>query len=357
MSAFITLVLSGRSYSAELAPRVPAPDFQSQTWFNSPPLSLPRLRGKVVLIDFWEYTCINCIRTFPYLRRWNELYAPVGLIIIGVHTPEFAFAKNPANVANAVKRFGFSFPVVIDNDETIWNAFHNAAWPADFLIDKDGRIAYIHIGEGNYGETEMAIRKLLKEARPGLAFSNSRYAIPADANADMDASVCRRATPEIYLGFARTQNLANPGGEDQTQEVHYVAPPVVPADSFALEGNWRASDEFVEHMRASPQPKDAVELHYQAKAVYMVAGSDDGSPKQLYVAQDGKPLTPNARGFDVHAGANGATYITLAGKRMYYVVNNPEFGEHALALSTSQPGVSLYSFTFGNNCENKFAHE
>src|SRR5262249_51786569 len=126
---------------------------------------------------------------------------------------------------------------------------------------------------------------------------------------------------------------------------------------FALEGNWRAGDEFVRHMRASPQPKDAVELNYQAKAVYMVAGSDDGSPKQLYVAQDGKPLTPDARGIEVRAGTNGATYITLGGKRMYYVVNNPEFGEHTLALSTSQPGVSLYSFTFGNNCENKFAHK
>jgi hypothetical protein len=291
------------------------------------------------------------------LRRWNGLYAPAGLVIIGVHTPEFAFAKNPANVANAVKRFGFSFPVVLDNDETIWNAFHNAAWPADFLIDRAGRIAYVHIGEGDYGDTEIAIRKLLKEARPALDFSDPRYAIPGDANADLDASVCRRATPETYLGFARAQNLSNPGGEDQTQEVHYVAPPVVPIDSFALDGNWSAGDEFVRHIRESAQPGDAVDLHYQAKSVYLVAGSDDSSPKQLYVTQDGKPLTSDARGVDVHAEANGATYIILAGKRMYYIVNNPQFGEHSLALSTSSQGVSLYSFTFGNDCENKFAHK
>jgi hypothetical protein len=215
----------------------------------------------------------------------------------------------------------------------------------------------MHIGEGDYGETEMEIRKLLKEAQPGLDFSNPRYAIPADANADMDASVCRRATPETYLGFARTQNLSNPGGEDQTEEVHYVAPPVVPLDNFALEGNWRAGDEFVRHVRTSAQPTDAVELHYEAKSVYLVAGSDDGSPKQLYLAQDGRPLAPDSRGVDVHAKAGGATYITLGGKRMYYVVNNQKFGEHTLALSTSAPGVSLYSFTFGNNCENKFAHK
>jgi thiol-disulfide isomerase/thioredoxin len=355
--AFVTLALLASGYGGELAPRVPAPDFEAKVWFNSPPLSLARLRGKVVLVDFWDYTCINCIRTFPYLRRWNELYAPVGLTIIGVHTPEFTFAKKSDNVANAVKRFGFSFPVVLDNDETIWNAFHNAAWPADFLIDKNGRVAYMHIGEGDYGDTELAIRKLLKEARPALDFSNPRYAIPADANADMNASVCRRATPEIYLGFARAENLSNPGGEDETQEVHYVAPASVPIDSFALEGDWRASDEFIRHLRQSTQPKDLVELHYQSKSVYVVAGSDDGSPKRLYVMQDGKTLAPNSRGVDVRTDASGGSYITLGSKRMYYVVNNPEFGEHVLALSTSAPAVSLYSFTFGNNCENKFAHK
>jgi thiol-disulfide isomerase/thioredoxin len=357
VGVFVMLALAGSIYGGELASRPPAPDFHGKTWFNSPPLSLPALHGKVVLIDFWEYTCINCIRTFPYLRRWNELYTPVGLTIIGVHTPEFGFAKNSANVANAVKRFGFSFPVVLDNDESIWDAFHNAAWPADFLIDKDGRIAYMHIGEGDYGDTELAIRKLLKEARPSLDFSTARYTIPADANADMDASVCRRATPETYLGFAHAANLSNPGGEDETQEVHYIAPQVVPIDTFALEGDWKAGDEFVRHVGSSSPPKDAVELHYQAKTVYLVAGSDDGSHKLLYVIQDGKPLPPSSRGVDVQAEANGSSYIALSGKRMYYVVNNPEFGEHALALSTSAPGVSLYSFTFGNNCENKFAHK
>jgi thiol-disulfide isomerase/thioredoxin len=354
---FVTLAPHGRAYSGELPSRTPAPDFHGTVWFNSAPLTLAQLHGKVVLVDFWEYTCINCIRTFPYLRRWNELYRAAGLTIISVHTPEFAFAKNPANVASAVKRFGFSFPVVLDNDEAVWNAFHNVAWPADYLIDKNGRIAYVHIGEGDYGETELAIRKLLKEARPSLDFSATRFAIPADANIDMDASVCRRATPETYLGFAHSANLANPGGEDETQEVHYVAPPVVPLDNFALEGDWKAGDEFVRHLRTSTQPKDAVELHYQANAVYLVAGSDDGSPKPLYVTQDGKPLAPDRRGADVRAGTDGGSYIALGSKRMYYVVNNPEFGEHALALSTSVPGVSLYSFTFGNNCENKFAHK
>jgi thiol-disulfide isomerase/thioredoxin len=355
--ALLTLAQAGATNAGEVTPRAPAPYLRGKMWFNSPPLSLAQLRGKVVLVDFWEYTCINCIRTFPYLRRWNELYGPDGLLIIGVHTPEFAFAKNPANVEDAIKRFGFVFPVVLDNDDTIWNAFHNAAWPADFLIDKDSRIAYMHLGEGDYSDTELAIRKLLMEARPGLDFSSPRYALPADANADMDASVCHRATPETYLGFARAANLSNPGGEDETQEIHYLTPPALPVDSFALAGDWKAGPEFVRHVRSSAQPKDAVELHYQAKSVYLVAGSDDNSPKRLYVTQDGKTLPPSTRGVDVQADADDGSYLTLTRKRMYYVVNNPDFGEHTLALSTSAPAVSLYSFTFGNNCENKFAHK
>ena len=346
----------------ELAPRPPAPDFSAKTWFNSAPLTLAQLRGKVVLVDFWEYTCINCIRTFPYLRRWNQLYAPAGLVIIGVHTPEFAFAKNPANVGEAVKRFGFTFPVAVDSDYDIWNAFHNQAWPADYLIDKDGHIAYVHFGEGEYGVFEEELRKLLKEANPKLDFTAAKYALPADANADMYGAVCRRATPETYLGFERGQNIANPAGEDHTQEVHYPAPAELPLDYFALEGDWQAGPESVRHQRVTAATqdtvgKDAVELHYQAKSVYLVAGSDDASPKNLYVTQDGKPLPRDVWGVDVKSDAAGRTYIPLGGKRMYYVADNPEFGEHRLALYALSPAISLYSFTFGNNCENKFSHK
>lgn len=127
---------------------VEAPEISAKVWINSPPLTLGKLRGKVVLIDFWEYTCINCIRTFPYLRRWNQLYGPLALVIIGVHTPQFTFARNPQRVAEAVKRFGFTFPVAVDSDQCIWRAFHNDSWPAKYLIDKDGRLEYSHVGEG-----------------------------------------------------------------------------------------------------------------------------------------------------------------------------------------------------------------
>lgn len=353
----IIVVLVTRVYAAEIAPRTPVPDFATSVWLNSKPLTPKELRGKVVLVDFWEYTCINCIRTFPYLRRWNQLYAPDGLVIIGVHTPEFEFAKNPKNVADAVKRFGFTFPIAVDSDYRIWDAFHNMAWPADYLIDKDGKVAFIHFGEGDYGDFEVEIRKLLKEANPKLDFSGAKYAIPKDANADMYGAVCRRPTPETYLGFARGMNNANPGGEDQTKEVTYVAPADLPVDNFALNGAWQASAESVRHLRAADGLKDSVELHYQAKAVYLVAGSDDGSPRPLYVLQDGKPLPKDAWGVDVKGDVHGRPYIALGGKRMYYVAENPDFGDHTLGLYATTPGVSLYSFTFGNNCENKFAHK
>ena len=336
--------------------RVPAPNFAAKVWLNSRPLTRKQLHGKVVLIDVWEYTCINCIRTFPYLRRWRQLYAPAGLVIIGVHTPEFGFGKNPKNVANAVKRFGFTFPIAVDSDSDIWNAFRAGGWPTDYLIDKGGNIAYVHSGEGDYAEMEREIQTLLKERNPKLNFASARYAITKDEEASMMGGICRRESPETYLGFLRGNNIANPGGEDRTMEVHYLAPSDVPLDNFALNGDWLAGDEYVRHTRSSSGLRDAVQLHYQAKSVYLVAGSDDATPRLLYITQDGNPLPANARGVDVKADASGRTYIELTGKRMYYVAENPAFETHTLALYAITPGVSLYSFTFGNNCESKFAH-
>lgn len=357
LSLLIAWMSTSAASAEELAPRPRAPALNGKAWFNSQPLTLEQLRGKIVLVDFWEYTCINCIRTFPYLRRWNDLYAPDGLVVIGVHTPEFAFAKDSTNVANAVKRFNFTFPVVVDSDYSIWNAFHNEAWPADYLIDKDGHIAYVHFGEGEYGTFEHEIRKLLKEANPKLEFSSARYTIPADADADTTGNVCRRATPETYLGAERANNLANPGGEDTSQEVNYATPAQVPLDYFALTGDWLAAPEYVRHNRPDHSLMDAVELHYQAKSVYLVAGSDDGHVKPLYLLQDGKPLARQSWGIDVKMDDSGRPYIPLSGKRMYYLVNNADFGEHMLILYATAAATSLYSFTFGNNCEGRFVHQ
>jgi thiol-disulfide isomerase/thioredoxin len=335
----------------------PAPDFSCAQCLTHEPFKLSDLRGKVVLVDFWEYTCINCIRTFPYLRRWDKLYRPLGLVIVGVHTPEFEFAKNPELVADATKRFGFDFPVAVDSDYKIWYAFHNEAWPADYLIDKDGNVAYMHIGEGEYGDFEQKIQKLLRQANPKLSFNQPGYKIPGDENVELYGGVCIRATPETYLGFARSSaNIANSGGEDQTGSTVYKGPADIPLDDFALYGQWIAAAEYVHHAASANPPGDSVGLHYRAKSVYVVAGSDDSKPRRLYVTQDGKPLAKEARGVDVRTESDGRTYVELSGKRMYYLVNNSEFGGHRLRLYALDPGLSLYSFTFGNNCENKFVH-
>jgi len=335
---------------------MPAPDFSCERCLNHAPFKLSDLRGKVVLVDFWEYTCINCIRTFPYLRRWDRLYRPLGLAIVGVHTPEFEFGKNPERVADATKRFGFDFPVAIDSDYKIWYAFHNEGWPADYLIDKDGNIVYTHMGEGEYGYFEQKIQELLRQANPALDFNQPKYRIPDDENVELSGGVCMRSTPETYLGFAHTMNLANSAGEDRTRQTVFAAPVDVPLDDFALDGRWLAAPEYVRHAAEAKPPGDSVALHYRAKSVYLVAGSDDSKARRLYVAQDGKPLPQAAWGVDVRAANDGRTYLELGAKRMYYVVNNGEFGGHLLRLYAMEPGLSLYSFTFGNNCENKFAH-
>ncbi len=334
----------------------PAPDFSCRPCLNHAPFKLSDLRGKVVLVDFWEYTCINCIRTFPYLRRWDALYRPLGLVIVGVHTPEFDFAKNASLVADATRRFGFEFPIAIDSDYKIWYAFHNEGWPADYLIDKNGNVAYMHVGEGEYGYFEQKIQELLKQANPALNFNQARYRIPADENVELGGGVCLRATPETYLGFARSMNIANAGGENRNGAARYTAPADVPLDDFALTGRWLASAEYVRPLTAAEAPADSLVLHYRAKSVYLVAGSDESTPRRLYLSQDGAPIAKQARGVDVRAAGDGRTYIELSAKRMYYVVNNPEFGGHLLKLEAPGPGLSLYSFTFGNNCENKFAH-
>ena len=335
--------------------RPPAPDFQTKVWLNSTPLTLKELRGKVVLIDFWEYTCINCIRTFPYLRRWNALYGPLGLVVIGVHTPEFDFAKDPARVADATRRFKFTFPIAVDSDRRIWDAFNNDAWPAKYLIDKDGRIAYSHLGEGDYAEFERHIQQLLKEANPKLTFASAKFDIPADSREG--GGVCQEATPETYLGFTRGDRIANQDGYKPLTEAAYQDPGNLMANEYALSGRWLAAPEYVRHVGSSTNlGDDYLDLKYRAKTVYLVAGSDDGSPKPLYVTEDGKPLPKDSRGVDVKIDSSGRTYIELGAKRMYYVVNNPHFEQHTLRLSATAPAISLYSFTFGNECENAFDH-
>ncbi len=287
-----------------------APDFAGIThWLNSKPVHMQQLRGKVVLIDFWTYTCINCLRTLPYVTAWDRKYHDRGLVIVGVHTPEFGFEKETGNVRDAIARNGIHYPVAQDNDYGTWNAWGNQFWPAKYLIDADGQVRYTHFGEGGYATTEGAIRSLLAEAGDkdlGAVAGRQPGEVPGDA------------TPETYLGTARAQGwVPNPfsGVRD------YPGVKSLPVDRFAYGGVWRVSDESAEAVGHS-----TIKAHVRGKSVYLVMGK---------------------RGrVDVTVDGRHERTVVVRGQRLYTLMKRPRPGEHELTL-TFEPGVTGYAFTFG----------
>jgi cytochrome c biogenesis protein CcdA/thiol-disulfide isomerase/thioredoxin len=307
-----------------------APDFVAPgEWFNTggEPLSIAELTasGHVVLIDFWTYTCINCIRTLPYLTAWDSEYRDDGLVIVGVHTPEFAFEKDADNVAEAIERHRIAYPVVQDNELGTWTAFANQYWPAKYLIDADGEIRFAHFGEGRYEETEAAIRSLLAEA------GDRRLGREARATTERIDPALR--TPETYLGTDRAHGWVEP---PRTGEHAYAAPPPasLKLNQFALGGRWRADGES-----ATALDRATISLAFQARRVFLVLGSD--GPRTLEVRLDGERIRPGAAGEDVAGGR-----VTVDGQRLYRLVDLPAADRHTLEL-VLEPGISAYAFTFG----------
>lgn len=296
----------------------------TQQWINSEPLSIAGLKGKVVLIDFWTYSCINCIRTLPYIEKWHEKYADAGLVIIGVHTPEFEFEKDYNNVFEAVKRYGLKYPIVQDNNFETWRAFENNYWPRKYMIDANGNIRYDHIGEGDYEETERAIVSLLEEAGSKVSMNAT------DQASDVDFSGI--GTPEIYLGyqFARAP-IGNTEGLGTGQVIEYKHTEPAAANIVYLEGNWSSSPETaVAHEGAK------LYLKYSAKDVNIVAGGN----ATIEVLLDGKSAGPNT-GRD---GANGM--VQIDGQRLYNIISTQDYGTHIVEIM-AQPGFEIYTFTFG----------
>jgi cytochrome c biogenesis protein CcdA/thiol-disulfide isomerase/thioredoxin len=297
-------------------------------WFNSAPLTLAGLRSehRVVLIDFWTYTCINCLRTLPHVTAWDARYRRDGLTVIGVHTPEFPFEKDGSNVAAAVKQNGIHYAVAQDNDYGTWNAFGNQYWPAKYLIDAQGRVRYAHFGEGDYGVTERAIRSLLAEA--GAA------RLPAMTSAHAQVPAAGTTTPETYLGAARAQGFANgqiaPGAHD-----YGGGAPRLATDEFAYRGRWAISDESA---RAGSGAR--LELRFQARRVFLVLGSPSG-PRTLRVLLDGRPVPARLAGADVHGGR-----ARIGAQRLYRLVDLPRAERHRLTLRFAA-GIDGYAFTFG----------
>jgi cytochrome c biogenesis protein CcdA/thiol-disulfide isomerase/thioredoxin len=307
-----------------------APEFtDNQQWFNTPgdrPLTMRGLRGRVVLVDFWTYTCINCIRTLPEVTAWDRRYRDEGLTVVGVHTPEFPFEREAGNVADAIAQNHIEYPVAQDNEYGTWNAYGNQYWPAKYLIDAQGRVRYVHFGEGEYGETEAAIRELLAEAghRPG-----------AHAKADAETAAAGVTTPESYLGAGRALRFANGSIAAGTQNFT-VAADEVPPDGLAYEGRWRISQEDATAVAGA-----RLDLNFGARRVFLVLGSRGGAPRSLRVLLDGKPIPQRFAGTDVHNGV-----ATIDAQRLYRLVELPSAQHHVLSLEFA-PGISGYAFTFG----------
>ena len=306
-------------------------------WFNGPPLTTAALRGKVVLVDFWTYSCINCLRALPYVRGWADKYRDHGLVVIGVHAPEFAFEKDPANVARAIRDLGVDYPVAMDNDYAIWRGFNNQYWPAHYFIDAAGRIRHHHFGEGAYAESEDVIRRLLTAAGqqdlPTGYVSGMRRGVEAAASNDPTIS------PETYVGYARAENFAS-GRVAHDEPWDYHAPRVLGTNQWALDGRWTVHGENAQLGQAGGR----LTYRFRGRDLHLVLGpGSDGQPVRFRVTLDGK--APGAdHGMDTDADGNG----TITEQRLYQLVRQANgSGERVFEIEFLDPGVQVYAFTFG----------
>ena len=322
--------------SATLPDEGPLPAFEGAVmWLNSPPLTREQLKGKVVLVDFWTYSCINCIRSVPYVRAWAQRYRDKGLVVIGVHAPEFAFERDPANVRKAVADFGIDYPVALDNKLTIWRAFDNHYWPAHYLADAKGRIRYHHFGEGRTEETEAAIRSLLAEnGATGLGEQAKVRATGTGAAADFPAI----RSPETYVGSKRAQAFANASGFSAGSADYYHRGALA-LNNWSLDGRWRVEPERA----VSVGPGGQISYRFHARDLHLVLGSETGRPVRFRVRIDGK--APGAdHGMDIDANGHG----TVSGQRLYQLVRQSRgASERLFTIEFLDPGAEAYAFTFG----------
>jgi len=318
-----------------------APEFKGITsYINTNQTKLSDLKGKVVLVDFWTYSCINCIRTLPYLVDWNQKYSDKGLVIVGIHSPEFEFEKNIDNVKQAVARFGIKYPVLLDNDHGTWDAFQNSYWPRKYLVDSEGYIRYDHIGEGGYAETENAIKSLLAERsnQQSLKISNlnqTKLIVPSAPSVDFN----QIKTPELYFGYqyAKAQ-LGNIEGFNPEKTVNYTIPSSnLDTNVIYLQGLWKNNPDNMELVG----PDGKITLVYSAKSVNIVAGGKG----EVTVGEDGKGEQTNnsSKGNDTDPEGK----LSIDGQRLYNIADNTNYGNHHIEIDAKGPGFKIYTFTFG----------
>lgn len=284
-------------------------------WINSDPIENEELKGKVVLIDFWTYSCINCIRTLPYLKDWYEKYHDQGLVIIGIHSPEFEFEKDLTNVKNAVENFGIKYPVALDNHYSTWQNFNNHYWPAHYLIDKNGNVIYEHFGEGDIDATENNIRFLLGLNRVQMQKQKESH---------------YPQTPETYLGYERAELFSSPEAVLQNQSKLYSFAKTLADDTWSLQGKWIVSGQKI----IADEANAAIKIHFRAGKVYAVMGSNSKIPIKVHLLLDGKPAPKNI--------------IEVKDQTLYILIDSPEPINGILELISESPGLEMYAFTFGN---------
>jgi thiol-disulfide isomerase/thioredoxin len=307
-------------------------------WLNTPPLTAAGLYGQVVLIDFWTYSCINWLRTVPYVRAWAEKYRDQGLVTIGVHSPEFAFEHNIDNVRRAAKDMRVEYPIAIDNEFKIWRAFENNYWPALYFVDAQGRTRHHHFGEGQYAQSERVIQQLLGEAGTGLP-SHELVSVDdhgVEAAADWD----NLRSPENYVGYQRTENFASPGGAVRDERRVYAAPADVRLNHWALAGDWTVEQQST----VLNEPSGRIVYRFQARDLHLVMGpAARGTSVGFRVQIDGQP-PGTAHGIDVDEQGNG----TVTEPRLHQLIRQPGVvTERTCEITFLDPGVRAYSFTFG----------
>jgi cytochrome c biogenesis protein CcdA/thiol-disulfide isomerase/thioredoxin len=306
-------------------------------WLNSPPLKATDLRGKVVLVDFWTYSCINCLRTLPYVKAWAEKYHDQGLVVIGVHAPEFAFERDVGNVTKALGQLGITYPVAIDNDYAIWKAFHNEYWPAHYFIDAQGHIRHHHFGEGDYAESEMIIQTLLREAgaqnlKTGLIEAQGQ-GVQQAADSDTERS------PETYLGYDRAERFASgPAAQDQAKT--YATPAQPALNDWGLAGSWTIGSERA----LLSGPTGRITYRFHGRDLHLVLGpGPDGKPVRFRVTLDGQ-APGEAHGTDITPDGSG----TVTEQRLYQLIRQSgDIQDHSFSIEFLDPGVAAYAFTFG----------
>jgi thiol-disulfide isomerase/thioredoxin len=309
----------------------------AQEWLNSAPLTMQGLKGKVVLVDFWTYSCINCLRSIPYVRAWAEKYRDHGLVVIGVHAPEFAFERNVDNVKNAIVTLKIGYPVAIDNEYKIWRAFENEYWPAHYFIDANGKVRHHHFGEGDYAESERVIQKLLGEAGnrnvpSDIVAVNASGAEAASNKSDVDS-------PETYIGYNRGDHFVSPGGVVQ-DESHAYAVREPQLNEWSLAGKWTVGEERAQ----LDAPNGSIVYRFHARDLHLVLGpSAEGCKIRYRFTIDGK-APGEAHGIDADAEGNGV----VTTQRLYQLIRAPEpIADHTFEIRFLDPGVQAYAFTFG----------